>query len=104
MALTEEQKAGFREKIEKYKAVKSETGLRILLHRNEISRLEKELAESMPATPEGRSICERCHIKSMKYMGRTPQGGCSGGDDIYECEICGYSPNSGFDSSDFSFI
>lgn len=24
-----------------------------------------------------------------KYVGRTPQGGLAGGDDIYECKLCG---------------
>jgi len=26
-----------------------------------------------------------------KYVGRTPQGGLSGGDDVYECKLCGRS-------------
>jgi hypothetical protein len=26
-----------------------------------------------------------------KYSGRTPQGGLSGGDDVYMCELCGTS-------------
>jgi hypothetical protein len=30
-----------------------------------------------------------CH--QFKYLGRTPQGGLSGGDDVYECVLCGKS-------------
>ena len=38
-----------------------------------------------------------CH--EFKYIGRTPQGGLSGGDDVYECILCG-SGGYGEDEND----
>jgi len=55
-----------------------------------ISSLEKAIDNERPRTENGRFLCERCDCISLKYVGRTPQGGCAGGDDIYECEICGW--------------
>lgn len=57
-------------------------------HQSGIARLRKEIDEARPKTENGRMTCDDCDCISMKYLGRTPQGGLSGGDDIYECEIC----------------
>ena len=54
-----------------------------------ISKLEEKLEQAQPKTENGSLICDKCDCKSMKYLGRTPQGGLSGGDDVYQCEICG---------------
>jgi len=56
--------------------------------RTEISDLEKQIREARPRTPNGKIICKRCDTTSMKYLYRTPQGGASGGNDVYQCEIC----------------
>ena len=58
-------------------------------HKSAIAGLNKQIDDARPRTEHGDMTCERCDCVSMKYLGRTPQGGCSGGDDIYECEICG---------------
>jgi hypothetical protein len=36
----------------------------------------------------------------FKYLGRTPQGGLSGGDDVYECVLCGET-GYGEDENDY---
>ena len=61
----------------------------ILEHKASISVLEKQIEENIPRTENGSLICDKCGCRSMKYLGRTPQGGLSGGDDVYQCEICG---------------
>ncbi len=58
-------------------------------HQSAINQLNKQINEARPRTENGKVTCESCDCISMGYMGRTPQGGSSGGDDIYECEICG---------------
>jgi len=58
-------------------------------HKASISKLEEEIEKARPTTENGSLICDHCDCKSMKYLGRTPQGGLSGGDDVYKCEICG---------------
>ena len=56
--------------------------------KSEISDLEKKIKEARPKTPNGKTLCRRCDTISMKYLYRTPQGGLSGGNDVYQCEIC----------------
>ena len=67
----------------------------IEIHRRAIRKLEKKIELSRPLTEQGTRICPSCNCTSMKYLGRTPQGGLTGGDDIYECEIC-HKNNHGF--------
>jgi DNA-directed RNA polymerase subunit M/transcription elongation factor TFIIS len=60
-------------------------------HSSTITKLNQQIEEERPKTENGSMICGRCDCVSMKYLGRTPRGGLSGGDDFYECEICGKS-------------
>lgn len=57
---------------------------------SEISDLEKAIGAARPKTADKAGLCPRCDTISMVYEGRTPQGGMSGGDDVYTCNICGH--------------
>jgi len=53
-------------------------------NKQEISSLEKELEETMPATLKGEIYCKECGVKSIKYIGwdeKEKHG-------VYKCEIC----------------
>ena len=52
------------------------------------SELEGRIRNERPKTENGSMICDHCDCISMEYLGRTPRGGLTGGDDIYKCEIC----------------
>lgn len=60
-------------------------------HEREILVLKKRIRDTRPRTEHGKYICNYCDCISSMYMGETPSGGLSGGDPIYECEICGGS-------------
>ncbi len=87
--LTEEEKKEYKKKGEEYQKLTYEINEQIVKLEVQKSKLEKQLKDDMPRTPNGRLVCGSCHVQSMKYMGRTPRGGLSGGQEIYECEICG---------------
>jgi len=89
MVLTEEEKAEFKKKGEIYRKIEYEINRQIIKLELQKGKLEKELGEAISRTPNGILICKICYVQSMKYI-RTPQGGLSGGEEIYECEICGY--------------
>ena len=89
MTLTDKEKAEFKKEGEKYRTLEYNLDNQIVKHRVAISNLEKEKNDSIPKTPKGRLVCKRCYVRSIVYLGRTPQGGSGGGDEIYECEICG---------------
>jgi len=74
---------------EEFKGKKAEWLEQISQHQSAIARFEKLIEDARPRTKNGRRTCERCDCVSMRYMGRTLQGGLTGGDDVYECEICG---------------
>ena len=63
----------------------------IVMYRKKISELEEKIESARPRTKNGNKvqICLNCDCYSMRYEGKTPQGGLAGGDEIYECEICG---------------
>ncbi len=56
-------------------------------NKNEISRLEKELQDTRPKTPNGQRLCQPCDIISMKYTGMRIS---NDREHWYECEICGH--------------
>ena len=85
--LTERQKEKFRKKGEVYKILSQDIIPKISLYRGEISKLEKELRDTMPKTPNGKRFCERCGVKSMAYDGTIRLGDCSE-ITVYQCEIC----------------
>jgi hypothetical protein len=87
--LTPEQKEEFKKKGREFRELGYNIAEQIECLNIQIRNLEKKIRDSVPKTPNGRMVCESCYVKSMAYLGRTPQGGSSGGDDIYECEICG---------------
>ncbi len=87
--LTEEQKKEFLESGKKYMNLKGAKETVVDFFKGQISRLEEEIRGAIPKTPHGRFVCKSCHVQSVAYIGRTPQGGAGGGDDIYKCEICG---------------
>jgi hypothetical protein len=58
-------------------------------HKAAASELEERIENERPKTENGKMVCDHCDCISMEYLGRTPRGGLSGGDDIYKCEICG---------------
>jgi predicted GTPase len=60
----------------------------INIHKEAINKLDSQIINERPKTENGKKICEKCDCISLAYAGRTPQGGLSGGEDIYECEIC----------------
>jgi hypothetical protein len=88
--LTDEQKAEFRKKGEEYQKLKYDINEQIVQLEIQKNKLERQLRDAMSRTPNGRLVCKTCHVRSMKYVGRTPKGGMSGGEEIYECEICGH--------------
>ena len=90
MALTDEQKREYKKKGEEYQKLSYDINEQIAKLEIQKSKLEKQLRDSVPVTPHGRLICKTCNVRSMAYIGRTPQGGMSGGEEIYECEICGH--------------
>ena len=71
-----------------YKRQKAELSEIIDLHTRAIRRVENKMRSLRPQTEKGERVCYRCDCVSMIYLGRTPQGGLTGGRDIYECEIC----------------
>ncbi|MBU2612671.1 MAG: hypothetical protein KKB62_03045 [Nanoarchaeota archaeon] len=73
---------------EEFKEKKKNLLNKILEHESEIKNLHKQINGARPVTENGELICNYCDTQSMKYIGRTPQGGLAGGDDIYKCEIC----------------
>ena len=91
LMVDEEKKQEYIKQRDEFK--KKKVGLleQISQHNSEIKKLEKQVEEARPKTANGTMDCTSCDCISMKYVGRTPQGGCSGGDDVYECEICGRS-------------
>jgi hypothetical protein len=84
--LTDEQKSCYQQKAEGYRILSKKNRDEILQHKIEISKLEKELVESMPKTPMATRICEDCGIMSMKYVGRESCNPKS--QHVYVCEIC----------------
>jgi len=74
---------------EKFKEKKASLLEKISLHKDAIKGLKKQIDDARPITEHGDRICERCDCVSMKYLERTPQGGLSGRDGTYKCEICG---------------
>lgn len=73
---------------EKYKNEKAVIAEVIEIHKRAIWKLEQKIVQLRPKTENGKRECKHCDCISMKYFGRTPQGGLAGGDDVYECEIC----------------
>lgn len=90
MVLTEEQKAEFIKKGERYKNLKYKIDEEIIKHQVEIGNLEKQLRDSAPKTPNGRLVCKTCNVRSMAYVGRILRGGLSDGEEIHQCEIMTY--------------
>jgi len=90
MVLTEEEKAEFKKKGEIYRKIEYEINRQIVKLELQKGKLEKELREAIPGTPNGTLICKICYVQSMRYIGRTPQGELFGVEEIYECEICGH--------------
>jgi hypothetical protein len=90
MVLTEEEKTEFKKKGEIYRKIEYEINRQMVKLELQKGKFEKELREAIPITPNGSLICKICYVQSMKYIGRTPQGGLSGREEIYECEICGH--------------
>ena len=88
MATTQESAPDYIAQRDAFKILKKDLLTKIGAHQTEIKGLEKQLAGARPSTPNGRAICEYCDTRRMAYLGRTPQGGLSGGDDVYRCEIC----------------
>ncbi|MFA4952803.1 MAG: hypothetical protein WC584_01120 [Candidatus Pacearchaeota archaeon] len=74
-----------REKFEKKKKGLLE---QIYQYKSAITKLHEQIKEARPRTEHGEKICTSCDCMSMKHLGRSPRGGLSRGDDIYECEIC----------------
>jgi len=74
---------------DKFKKKKAGWLEQVAQHESEIAEIKRQIEEARPKTKNGLMVCNGCDCVSMKYVGRTPKGGCSGGDDIYECEICG---------------
>jgi len=88
------EKKELRTKLEQYNLFKIEAKKLISLHKRETERLEREILESIPSTPNGKRICKLCDIKSMTCVGREqpyiPRNVWPIlGDHIYVCEICG---------------
>ena len=80
---------------DEFRDVKVELLEVIDIHNRAISRLEKQIKDARPKTEHGARRCDDCDCISMKYMGRTPRGGLTGGDDVYECEICNTTKYTG---------
>ena len=87
--LTERQKEKFRKKGEIYRILCEDITPKISLYRGEISKLEKELRNAMPRTPNGERFCEQCGVKSMTYDKTITLGNFSE-ITVYRGEICGY--------------
>jgi len=60
-----------------------------LLDKQIKGNIESILENLRPIIPDAERICVSCDMKSVFYEGRTPQGGASGGDEIYKCALCG---------------
>jgi len=90
MALTDEQKAELKKKGEEYRRLRYDIKEQISKLEIQKSKLEEELMDSMPKTPNGRMFCKSCYVLSMPYIGKIPREGLSGGEEIYKCEICGH--------------
>jgi hypothetical protein len=87
---TEEEKVRvYKAQREAFRKKKAELLLQIHEHQSSITGLEKQVEAIRPRTQNGEMTCDICDCVSMRYVGRTPQGGLSGGDSVYECEICG---------------
>lgn len=85
----DKQRQKYIQKREEYKIIKIKLLREIKQHQTKIEDLEDKIKKIRPMTKNGRKICSECDVISLKYVGRTPQGGMSGGENIYECEICG---------------
>lgn len=97
--LSDAEKTKYREAVRVYQQKREELQRIISDHEAEISKLEKEIRDTQPRVPGARMECPRCDAISMAYVGRTPQGGLSGGDDVYECQLCGLdTESSGYES------
>lgn len=87
----QDKKEEYKTQRDEFNKKKVELYKQITEHKKNISELEKQIENARPKTENGSTICPYCDCISRRYVGRTPQGGLSGGDDIYECEICGRS-------------
>jgi hypothetical protein len=84
--LTDEEKSVYIRKAEEYRILRRKNCGEIAKHKIEISKLEKELNDSMPKTPKGVRLCETCGVMSVKYVGRESSNPKS--QHVYVCEIC----------------
>ncbi len=83
-------KETYRKQRDGFKSKRDEILKQIKEKLGEVSALEETIRTARPKiTKGGGLLCPRCDTISMEYEGRTPQGGLSGGDDVYTCKICG---------------
>jgi hypothetical protein len=85
-----------------YEEVRHILGKTISTYEHEIEGLKKKIADSKPSlsdvlqVPDGVSLIEHkeahpyygCGLRTVVYIGTTPRGGLSGGDDVYYCLYC----------------